>query len=154
MARIEPDSVMGRPAELGDGEKLVTEFRPDAPVYWRAHLIMAVILGIGAGLVLLWLDNPYPVVGPMGAVLAIAARAAFVQSEAMAEVWRLTDRRLLGPRGQAVPLAQLLSARPFLGAVQVTSTTGDRHLLKYVPDPPAVSFLLMTAAGRKPRHDR
>ena len=154
MARIEPDTVIGRPADLGDGEKLVTEFRPDAQAYWRAHLVMAVILGIGAGLVLMWLENPYPVVGPIGAVLAIAARAAFVQSEALAEVWRLTDRRLLGPRGQSVPLAQLLSARPFLGAVQVTSTTGDRHLIKYLSDPPAVSFLLMTAAGRKPRHDR
>jgi hypothetical protein len=152
MARIEPDSVMGHPLPLAEGEKLVTEFRPDAQVYWRAHLIMAVVLGTGAGLVLLWLGNPYPVVGPVGAVLAIAARAAFVQSEAMAEVWRLTDRRLLGPRGQAVTLAQLQAARPFLGAVQVTASTGDRHLIKYQSDPPAVSFLLLTAAGRKPRH--
>jgi hypothetical protein len=154
MARIEPDPVLGHPLPLGEGEKPVTEFRPDAQVYWRAHLIMAVVLGVAAGLVLLWLGNPYPVVGPVGAVMAIAARAAFVRSEAMAEVWRLTDRRLLGPRGQGVPLAQLLSAQPFLGAVQVTSTTGDRHLLKYQSDPAAVSFLLMTAAGRKPRHDR
>jgi hypothetical protein len=154
MARVEPDNILGRPAELADGEKPVTDFRPDAHVYWRAHLVMAVILGVGAGLVLLWIGNPYPVVGPVGAVLAIAARAAFVQSEAMAEVWVLTDRRLLGPRGQTVPLAQLLSARPFLSAVQVTTTTGDRHLIKYLPDPPAVSFLLMTAAGRRTRHDR
>jgi hypothetical protein len=154
MAGIEPDPLLGRPAELADGERLVTEFRPDQAVYWRAHLIMAVVLGIGAGLVLVGLGNPYPVVGPVGAVLAIAARAAFVQSEALADIWRLTDRRLLGPRGQAVSLAQLRSARPFLGAVQVTSTTGERHLLRYLADPPAVSFLLLTAAGRKPRHDR
>lgn len=154
MARIEPDPVLGHPLPLAEGERPVTEFRPDRQVYWRAHLIMAVILGIGAGLVLLWLGNPYPVVGPVGAVLAIAARAAFVQSEAMAEVWRLTDRRLLGPRGQAVTLAQLSSARPFLGAVQITSTTGDRHLIKYLADPPAASYLLLTAAGRKPRDGR
>jgi hypothetical protein len=152
MARIEPDPVMGHPLPMGDGERPVTEFRPDPQVYWRAHLIMAVILGVGAGLVLLWLGNPYPVVGPVGAVLAIAARAAFVQSEALAEIWRLTDRRLLGPRGQAVPLAQLLTARPFLGAVQVTTTLGDRHLIKYQADPAAVAFLLLTAAGRKPRN--
>lgn len=152
MARIEPDPILGRPAELLPGEKLVTEFRPDAQVYWRAHLIMAVILGVGAGLVLLWLQNPNPVIGPVGAVMAIAARAAFVQSEALAEVWRLTDRRLLGPGGRAITLAQLQAARPFLGAVQVTGTTGDRHLIKYQPDPAAVAFLLLTAAGRKPRH--
>jgi hypothetical protein len=152
MARIEPDPIMGHPAELAPGEKIVTEFRPDQQVYWRAHLIMAVLLGIGAGLALLLLGNPYPVVGPVGAVMAIAARAAFVQSEAMAEVWRLTNRRLLGPGGRALTLAQLQAARPFLGAVQVTTTTGDRHLIKYQADPAAVAFLLMTAAGRKPRH--
>ena len=152
MARIEPDPIMGHPAELAPGEKIVTEFRPDRQVYWRAHLVMAVILGTGAGLVLMWLQKPFPVMGPVGAVLAIAARAAFVQSEAMAEVWRLTDRRLFGPGGRSVKLAQLLVARPFLGAVQVTTTTGDRHLMKYLPDPAAVAYLLMTAAGRKPRN--
>lgn len=154
MASIEPDPIMGHPAELAEGERLVTEFRPDPQAYWRAHLIMAVLLGIAAGLMLMWLQNPYPVVGPVGAVLAIAARAAFVQSEAMAEVWRLTDRRLLGPGGRAIQLAHLLTAKPLLGAVQVTSTSGDRHLMKYLPDPSAVSFLLMTAAGRKPRNGR
>jgi hypothetical protein len=152
MARIEPDPIMGHPAELAPGEKIVTEFRPDHQAYWRAHLVMAVLLGIGAGLVLMWLQNPFPVMGPVGAVMAIAARAAFVQSEAMAEVWRLTDRRLLGPGGRAITLAQLQAARPFLGAVQVTTTTGDRHLLKYQSDPPAVAYLLLAAAGRKPRN--
>ena len=154
MARIEPDPVMGHPLPLAEGEKPVAEFRPDAQAYWRAHLILAVVLGVGAGLVLMWLGNPYPVVGPVGAVLAIAARAGFVQSEAMADMWRLTDRRLLGPRGQAVPMAQLLSAQPFMGAVQITTTGGDRHLLKYQADPAAVAFLLMTAAGRKPGRGR
>lgn len=152
MSRVEPDPILSQSAEPGPGEKIVTEFRPDRQVYWQAHLVMAVLLGIGAGLVLLWLGNPYPVVGPVGAVMAIAARAAFVQSEAMAEVWRLTDRRLLGPGGRAVTLAQLQAARPFLGSVQVTTTTGDRHLIKYQSDPAAVSYLLMTAAGRKPRN--
>ncbi len=152
MARIQPDPIMGHPAELAEGERIVHEFRPNRDTYWRAHLVMAVLLGIGAGLVLLLLQNPYPVVGPVGAVLAIAARAAFVQSEALAEVWRLTDRRLLGPRGRAITLAHLLAARPFLGAVQLTTTSGDRHLMKYQSDPAAVTYLLMTAAGRKPRH--
>lgn len=152
MASITPDPIMGHPTELVPGEKLIAEFRPDQQVYWRAHLIMAVVLGTVAGLVLLWLENPYPVAGPVGAVLAIAARAAFVQSEAMAEVWRLTDRRLLGPGGRTVTLAQLLEAKPFLGAVQLTTSTGDHHLMKYQADPPTVSYLLLTAAGRKPRH--
>lgn len=153
MARIEPDPIMGHSTDLAEGEKVITEFRPDPQIYWRTHLVMAVILGILAGLVLLWQGNPYPVVGPAAALLAIGARAAFVASEAMAEVWRLTDRRLLGPGGRTVALTHLLSAQPFFGAVQVVSTTGDKHLMRYQSDPPTVSFLLMTAAGRKPRRD-
>ena len=149
MARIEPDSVMGHAAPLLDGEKVVQEFRPDRTAYWRAHLVMAVCLGIFAGLGLLWQGNPYPVVGPVAAVLAIGLRAAYVASEAMAEVWRLTDRRLLGPAGRIVPLPQLQAARPFLGAVQVVTTTGDKHLIKYQADPAATAKRLAAAGGKR-----
>ncbi|MDM7933379.1 hypothetical protein [Tabrizicola sp.] len=148
MARIEPDSVMSHAAPLLDGEKVMHEFRPDRAVYWRAHLIMAVVLGALAGLVLLWQGNPYPVVGPVAAVLAIGIRAAYVASEALAEVWRLTNRRLLGPAGRAIPLAQLQGARPFLGAVQVVTLGGDKHLIKYQADPAATAArLLATPKG-------
>ena len=148
MSRIEPDSIMGHAAPLLEGERIIQEFRPDRATYWRAHLIMALALGVFAGLVLLWQGNPYPVVGPVAAVLAIGARAAFVASEAMAEVWRLTDRRLLGPAGRVIPLAQLQAARPFLGAVQVVTSTGDKHLIKYQADPAATAAQLTAARGR------
>ncbi|MDP3263539.1 MAG: hypothetical protein U1E06_24790 [Tabrizicola sp.] len=147
MARIEPDSIMGHPLPLAEGERIVAEFRPDRAVYWRSHLVMAVILGALAGAVLVWQANPYPVIGPIGAVIAIAARAAFVQSEAMAEVWRLTDRRLLGPASRAIPLVQIQTARPFLGAVQVITRTGDKHLIKYQADPAATAARLIAAGG-------
>ena len=152
MARIEPDSVMGHAAPLLEGEKVMQEFHPDRQAYWRAHLVMAVVLGIFAGLVLLWQGNPYPVVGPVAAVLAIGIRAAYVQSEAMAEVWRLTDRRLLGPAGRIVPLPQLQAARPFLGAVQVVTSTGDKHLIKYQADPAATAARLLGASGKGAGH--
>jgi len=143
MARIEPDPILGTVTSLQDGETLRAEFRPDKVAYWRSHLIMAVVLGFAAGLFLVWQGNPYPVAGPFGAVLAIGARAAYLASEALAEVWRLTDRRLLGPGGRAIALAQLQSARVFLGAVQVTTTTGDRHLIKYQSDPTATAARIM-----------
>lgn len=143
MSRIEPDSIMGHAAPLLDGETVVAEFTADRTAYWRGHLVLAVILGAAAGLVLLWQGNPYPVVGPLGAVIAIGARAAYLASEALTETWRLTDRRLLGPGGRAIPRAQLQSARPFLGAVQVTTTTGDRHLVKYQADPAATATRIM-----------
>jgi hypothetical protein len=149
MALITPDPIMGHAAPLLDGETVQAEFRADRLAYWRGHLILAVVLGAAAGLILLWLGNPYPVAGPFGAAIAIAARAAFLASEALTDVWRLTDRRLLGPGGRAIPLPQLQSARPFLGAVQVTTTTGDRHLIKYQADPAATAARILTAAGRR-----
>ena len=82
MARIEPDTVIGRSAPLLDGETVVAEFRADRLTYWRSHLIMAVVLGTAAGLFLVWQGNPYPVAGPFGAAIAIAARAAYLASEA------------------------------------------------------------------------
>jgi hypothetical protein len=139
MARIEPDPILGQSAPLQAGETLVAEFHANRIAYWRSHLIMAVVLGTTAGLFLLWQGNPYPVAGPFGAVLAIGARAAYLASEALTEVWRLTDRRLLGPGGRSIPLAQIRAARPFLGAVQITATTGDRHLIRYQADPAATA---------------
>jgi len=149
MARIEPDTVIGRSADLAEGEVLVAEFRADRVMYWRSHLIMAVILGAFAGLVLIWQGNPYPVVGPVAAALAIGVRAAFLSSEALTDLWRLTDRRLLGPGGRIVPLTQLQTARPFLGSVQIVSTTGDKHLMKYLADPNAIAQRVLTAAGQR-----
>ena len=139
MARIEPDPILGTVSSLQDGETVLAEFRADKAAYWRSHLVMAVVLGAAAGLFLIWQGNPYPVAGPLGAALAIGARAAYLASEALAEVWRLTDRRLLGPGGRAIPLAQVQSARPFLGAVQITTTSGDRHLVKYQAEPSATA---------------
>jgi hypothetical protein len=149
MARIEPDTVMGRPALLLEGENLVAEFAADRRAYWRSHLIMAVVLGVVAGVFLVWQGNPYPVAGPVGAAIAIGARAAYLASEALSDVWRLTDRRLLGPGGRVVPLTQLQTARPFLGAVQVVTLAGDKHLIKYQSDAEAVAARLLAAAGKR-----
>lgn len=139
MARIAPDPILGTDTPLLAGETLVAEFRADRLAYWRGHLIMAVVLGFAAGLFLVWQGNPYPVAGPVGAMLAIGARAAYLASEALAETWRLTDRRLLGPGGRAIPLPQIQSARAAFGSVQITTTTGDRHLIKYQADPAATA---------------
>lgn len=144
MARIAPDPILGTVTPLQEGETVLAEFPADRIAYWRGHLIMAVVLGAAAGLFLIWQGNPYPVAGPMGAVLAIGARATYLASEALAEVWQLTDHRLLGPGGRAIPLSQLRSARAFLGAVQITTTSGDRHLIKYQADSAATANRITT----------
>lgn len=138
MTQIEPDSLMLGRAALAEGERVLAEFQPDRVTYWRGHVIMALVLGVLAGVFLLWQGNPYPVMGPLGAGIAIALRAAYVASEAMSDSWLLTDRRLLGPRGIALPLRQIKQARPFLGAVQVMMQSGDKHLIKYMADAPLV----------------
>ena len=148
MARIEPDSVIARHAPLAEGEVVQAEFRADRGVYWRSHLIMAAALGLVAGLFLFWQGNPYPVAGPVGAILAIGARAAYLSSEALTDLWRLTDRRLLGPGGRSIPLAQIKAAHPFFGAVQVVTVSGDKHLVKYLSNPASVAKRLLTT-GRK-----
>lgn len=118
---------------------MTTDFRPDLATYWRAHAIMALAGGIAAGLVLVALGNPAPWVGPLGAALAIGFRAAYVKSEAMAEVWTLSPTHLTGPGGRAIPRAQITQTRTLLGAVQVITATGDKHLIRYLPDPAAAA---------------
>lgn len=115
------------------------EFRPDPAAYLRAHAIMALLGSLGAGLVLILLGNADPWVGPVAALAAIGIRGAYLRSEALAEVWTLTHTHLTGPAGRAIPRAQIVQARPFLGAVQIVTATGDKHLIRYLPDPAAAA---------------
>jgi hypothetical protein len=147
MTQIEPDSVMGRTIHPEEGETVLETFRADRLTYWKSHLIMAVVLGTAAGLFLMCQGNPFPVAGPIGAILAIGARAAYLASEALSDSWALTERRLLGPGGRIVPLSSLQTARPFLGAVQLVTRTGDKHLMKYLANPADAATRILAAAG-------
>jgi hypothetical protein len=115
------------------------EFRPSPAAYHRAHAIMALVGGVAAGIALILLGNANPWVGPVAALLAIGIRAAYLRSEALAEVWTLTPTHLTGPGGRAIPRAQIVRARAFLGAVQIVTATGDKHLIRYLPDPAAAA---------------
>jgi hypothetical protein len=115
------------------------EFRPDPGSYWRAHGIMAILGSIAAGLVLIALGNPDPWVGPFGAVLAIGLRAAYIRSDAMSEIWTLSPTHLTGPAGRSIPRADIALVRPVFGAVQIVTTAGDKHLIRYLPDPAAAA---------------
>lgn len=115
------------------------EFRPSPAAYLRAHAIMALAGGVLAGLALILLGNPDPWVGPVAALAAIAIRAAYLRSEALAEVWTLTDTHLTGPAGRSIPRSQITLARPLLGAVQIVTAKGDKHLIRYLPDPAAAA---------------
>lgn len=145
MAEITRDSIHGLHVDLDSGEALQATLSPDPATFWRANGIMALGLGGVAGVALMVQGNPDPWVGPLAAALAMGARAAYIRSEAMAEGWRLTNRRLLGPGGRIVPLASLRRARSFLGAVQLITQAGDKHLIKYQSDAQA-TVATITAA--------
>lgn len=147
MSRIEPDSLMQRHLSPEPGEAVQAEFRADAATYWKGHLVMVVILGTLAGLVLVVMGNPWPVMGPIGAACAIAGRGAFLASEALSDRWVLTERRLLGPAARSIPLGQIVQARPFLGAVQIVTRGGDKHLIKYLADGAGVARQINAASG-------
>ena len=145
---ITPDPLLAAEAPLSEGETLLATFHADPAAYWRNTLILAVVGGFVAGAVLVVIGNPSPWVGPVAALAAIAARAAYLRSEAMADRWRLTDRRLLGPRGRIVRLAEIKSARPFLGDVQIITLAGDKHLMKFTADAQAVIAAIEAATHR------
>lgn len=131
------------------GERVLAEWRADPGIYRRNTTVLAAILGAGAGLVLWAAGNPYPWTGPLAAILAVGLRALYLRSEALAESWRLTETRLLGPGGRIVPLSSLAGVKPFLGDLVLISRTGDKHLMKYLSDPAAVRARIDAArAGR------
>lgn len=143
---ITRDPIMGGEVPLQDGETVLAEFRADPAAYWRGHGILAVALGVVAGVVLVAMGNPDPWVGLAAALPAVLLRAWYLKSEAMSHRWRLTETRLLGPGLRAVPRTSIASVRPFFGDVMVVTKGGDKHLVKYPADPRAVVRMIGGAA--------
>lgn len=137
------------PAALDPGERLLAEYRPDRNRYWRDHAVMAVALMALAGGVLWATATPYPGIGALGAVLAVAVRAAYLASETLDLRWSLTDKRLILPGNRPVPLLEIETARPFLGDVQIITRAGDKHLLKHLADAPGVIAAITEARERR-----
>ncbi|MDP4031862.1 MAG: hypothetical protein Q8P60_03225 [Pseudorhodobacter sp.] len=153
MPEIIRDPIHGpaTPTPLHEGETLRCEWQADKATYWRSHAIMAAVGGAAAGILLLALGNPAPWVGPLAAIAALGIRGAYLASESLALSWRLTDRRLLGPGGRAIGLAEISRARPFFGDVQIVTLNGDKHLMKYMADAKAVIAAIDAArAGQRP----
>jgi hypothetical protein len=138
------------PVGLASGEKLLAEFHPDKGRYWRAHGIMAVALMAIAGIVLWAIDSPYPAIGSLGAILAVAVRGAYLASETLGLVWWLTERRVILPDGQrAVNLLDIARVRTILGDVQIVTRSGDKHLLKHIARPEDVIGQIEQARDRR-----
>jgi hypothetical protein len=132
---------------LIEGERVVHSFTPDRAAYWRDHAWMAAgAMAVGMG-ILAAIGNPHISTGAVGGLAAIAVRAFYLASDEMTARWDLTDRRLLGPGGRAVPLSEITRIRGLGSAVQIITQGGDKHLIKYQADRVAVTTRLAAATG-------
>lgn len=132
---------------LVDGERVLVSFTPDRAAYWRDHAWMAA-LAMAAGMgILAAMGNPHVWTGAVGGLAAVAVRAFYLASDEMTARWDLTDRRLLGPGGRAVPLRDIARVRGLGSAVQIITRGGDKHLIKYQADRAGVAARLSSAAG-------
>lgn len=142
------DAALSRP-EPAEGEAILAEFAPDRATYWRDQAWMAA-LGMAGGMAVLWaIGNPHVWTGAVGGLAAVGLRSWYLLSEEMAVRWVLTEERLLGPNGRRVRLGEIERVRSLGSAVQVVTTSGDKHLLKYQADRDATLARLRRAgAGR------
>ncbi|RBO52252.1 hypothetical protein DSD19_15810 [Rhodovulum sp. BSW8] len=123
---------------LEEGETVRLRFQGDRAAYIKAHVVIAVLAGIGATGLLALTGNPYPWAGIVAAVLAIGVRGAFLMGDEMGASWTLTDRALLGPGGRRVRLSSIAKVRVIGAATQVITLGGDKHLIKFLADPAGV----------------
>ncbi|MBO6883608.1 MAG: hypothetical protein JJ869_08510 [Marivita sp.] len=114
------------------------EFKPDMATYIRAHAVMTAF-AMAAGMLILWvLDNPHIWTGAVGGLAAVALRGWYMADEIMDEVWTMTSSSLTGPYERKARLEDIVKLRTIAGSVQVITRSGDKHLIKYQPDPQAV----------------
>ena len=136
-------------SDLRSGEKIELSFQADRSAYIRDHTWMAA-LAMAAGMIVLWaMGNPHIWTGAVGGLAAIIIRGWYVASDDLGVRWDLTNKRLLGPQTRAVELGQIKDVRILLSAVQVITTTGDKHLLKYQADRNATKASILAAAARQ-----
>ncbi|WP_084863007.1 hypothetical protein [Salibaculum halophilum] len=132
---------------LAPDETVQASFTADRMTYWRDMAWMAAVAML-AGMGVLWaIGNPHVWTGAIGGLAAIALRGWYVMSDEMGVRWDLTDRRLLGPAGRDIALGEIETVRRLGSAVQVVTASGDKHLIKYQADAPAVMVRLQRAKG-------
>ncbi len=148
-ARIPETRVADTVVDLEKGEKRLIDIRSDRATYLRDHTVLAV-LGMGlVGMVLAFIGSEHWFIGSLGAVLAIAARGAYLYSEQMGVHWVLTNRRLVGPGGRNVYLMELSAVRRLFGDVQLVTKAGDKYLIKHVAGAEDVVETILRARDRR-----
>lgn len=124
-----------RRAPLQEGESLRHSFAADGMTYLRDNAWLAAIAMI-LGMAILWfMGNPHVWTGAVGGLAAIVIRGWYMSDEELGARWDITETRLIGPQGRVAQLNQIKQLNKIFSIVQVVTTTGDKHLIKYQPDP-------------------
>jgi hypothetical protein len=123
----------------------LARFQGSRATYIREHLILAALGSVVASGVLMWMGNPHPWTGVVGAVLAIAARGIYVADEQLGFVWTLTKTTLSRPDGFDIPVRDIDRVRVIFSAAQVITRSGDKHLIKYQADPAETKSVIEAA---------
>jgi hypothetical protein len=109
-------------------------FTADRGAYIRSHTWMAAV-AMAAAMAILWaIGNPHVWTGAPAWLLAIVVRGWYLASEELAVTWEIRDGMLCGA-GTRVPLTQIETVRTLGSFVQVITTEGNKHLIKYQADP-------------------
>ncbi len=110
-------------------------FTADRQTYVRHHIVLAAV-AMALAMLLLWLiDSPHVWTGAIAGLGAIALRGWFLASEQLAETWQLGDDTLTGAGDRTIPLDRIATLRRMSSFVQVITTGGDKHLIKYQANP-------------------
>ncbi|MCP3970571.1 MAG: hypothetical protein GY717_09695 [Rhodobacteraceae bacterium] len=110
-------------------------FRADRATYLRDNAWLAA-MAMAAGMAILWaMGNAHIWTGALGGLAAIGLRAWYMASEELAAEWHLTDAHINGPHGRSAKLAEITGLKRLAGTVQVITSTGNKHLIKYQADP-------------------
>lgn len=141
MTNMTPDT------PLGADEVVVQSFHADRATYVRSNTWLAAG-AMAVGMAILWaMGNPHVWTGAVGGLAAVAVRAFYLMSEALATRWDLTNRRVLGPMGRAIPLSTIKDLNTLGSMVQIVTHTGDKHLIKFQPVPKTTISAIRAAAA-------
>ena len=123
------------------------EFTPDRDAYIRSHVRLAAICMAGAMAVLWIIGDANIWVGAVAGLAAIGLRGWYLMSEELAVVWKIEGDALTGPAERHILLNQISQVRSMGSFVQVVTSSGDKHLIKYQADPAATVATIDRARG-------
>lgn len=120
-------------------------FPASRDAYIQSHIKLAA-LAMAAAMFILWLlDDPNIWTGAVAGLGAIGLRGWYMASEQLAAVWEIRDGALHGPMGQCIPLDEITTVRSMSSFVQVITSAGQKHLIRYQPDPAATVAAIQKA---------